>query len=908
MKTAVVVGSGMGGLTAARLLQQAGYRVTVCEQHTRPGGMLHRFFREGVAYDTGFHYCGSIAAGQPLGQILRHLGVFDELEFHALDPAGFDRLRFPDLEVPVPVGWDAYADALCEVFPHEHQGIRSFLAELRAAVGAYGLYRLEPTLDLERLMEVEGRPLLDAIRAHVRDPRVAAVLCGQSVLYGVPPDEAALGVHALILDHFLQGAYTVRGGGDKLAMALTRRIRRDGGEVRLRTEVTRIEVDDQRAVAVHLADGERLPADVVVSNLHPRLTLELLPEAATRKAYRSRVADARVGHAHLGVYLELDGRVPELGNHNLYRHTSWEAAYAYRSIAPGSCGLYFASAPSEHMPDPSGPGVVLMLSPLDWADRGAVGRNPARRPSAGVHRTQAAAARHRGRGAVRRPAHPGRTDHPRRGQHPAVDAALHAEPRRRHLRPPPQPRADGPVSPLSANPGSEPGARGARCVQPGRARHGPLGVLRRGRAARAGTAVGGCATGMTGMGTRRVVVTGIGMHTPLGDGREQVFDALLANRTGVVRMPEWAEIAELGTQVGAPVPDFDGREIPRKLRRTMGRVGLLAASAAGIAVREAGLPVDVLTSERTGVIVGSTAGSGSAEQEFWGHLQSTRSARGLKSTLFFQAMAHTCATNIALALGVQGELFATNSACASSSQAIGLAAQRIRLGMCDAVLAGGAEELHVSAAVIFGSLSAATTGFNHDPDLTPRPFDRRRDGIVVGEGAAIFVLEEREMAIARGAPILAEVLGFGTTCDAVHMASPDPEGMSKAIRRCLVDARRTPADVDYVNAHATGTVAGDASEAQALYGLFGDRVPVSSSKGHLGHTLGACGSIEAAICIEALRRGVLPGTRNLVDPDVAPIRLLRDPERAPIRHALNTNFAFGGVNSVLLFGHAEGPA
>lgn len=363
---AVVVGSGMGGLTSARLLQQAGYDVTVLERHTRPGGMLHRFFREGVPYDTGFHYCGSVDAGQPLGQILRHLGVYDALTFDPLDPDGFDHLHFPDLTLPVPAGWERYTEALCEAFPHEHVGIRAFIAELRAAIRPYGLYRMEPTLDLEQLMAVESRPLLDAIGAHVRDPRVWAVLCGQSVLYGVPPDEACLGVHALILDHFLEGPTTIRGGGDKLAMALTRRIREDGGAVRLRAEVTRIELDGQRAVAVHLAGGERLPADLVVSNLHPRLTLQLLPDHATRKAYRSRVAAARVGHSHLGVYLEVDGRVPELGRHNLYRHLSWEAPHAYRTIAPGTCGLYFASSPSEHAPDPSGPGVVLMLSPLDW--------------------------------------------------------------------------------------------------------------------------------------------------------------------------------------------------------------------------------------------------------------------------------------------------------------------------------------------------------------------------------------------------------------------------------------------------------------------------------------------------------------------------------------------------------------
>jgi len=405
---------------------------------------------------------------------------------------------------------------------------------------------------------------------------------------------------------------------------------------------------------------------------------------------------------------------------------------------------------------------------------------------------------------------------------------------------------------------------------------------------------------------KRVVVTGIGLHTPLGDELGEVFDGLLADRTGVVPMPEWSGIDELSTAVGAPVPGFDGKHIPRKVRRTMGKVAVLSASAAERAMLHAGLSPEQLCDGRTAVIVGSTAGSGSAQADFWDHVLNKRSARGLKATIFFQGMAHTCAANVALHLGINGEIFATNSACSSSSQAIGLAASRIRRGECEIAFAGGAEELHVSGAVIFDSLGAATSAYNNRHELTPRPFDSARDGIVVGEGAGIFVLEELDHARARGATILAEVLGHGTTCDAVHIASPAPQGMTAAIGRCLSDAGVGTDAVDYINAHATGTRAGDEAEAIALHGLFGDRVPVSSSKGHLGHTLGACGVIESAICVEALRRQVLPGTRNLEEPDVAPIQLLRRAEARPVQRVLNTNFAFGGVNSVLLFGSAQG--
>lgn len=365
MKRAVVIGSGMGGLTSALLLQKKGYEVTVLEQHTRPGGMMHRFFREGIAYDTGFHYCGSIASGQPLGQIFRHLGIFDSLEFHSLDPDGFDLLQFPDRTLRVPTGWLAYRQRMQESFPHEAKGIESFLAELERAVDAYGLYRLNSEQNIERLLEVEGKRLLDAMLEHVSDPKLISALAGQCVLYGTPPNEASFGVHALIMDHFLQGAHTIRGGGDKLAMTLTRAIRKAGGKVQLRTAAVQIEVEDRRAKAVHTAEGERLEADLVVSNLHPLLTLDLLPESATRKAYRSRVRGNRVGYAHLGVYLEIDGPAESFGNHNIYRHTSWDADRTYLSTAPGEMGLYFASSPTQH--GRSGdPGVVLMITPLDW--------------------------------------------------------------------------------------------------------------------------------------------------------------------------------------------------------------------------------------------------------------------------------------------------------------------------------------------------------------------------------------------------------------------------------------------------------------------------------------------------------------------------------------------------------------
>lgn len=366
----VVIGSGMGGLTAARLLQMRGHAVTVLEQHTRPGGFLHRFFREGLAYDTGFHYLGGLSRTDAMGQALRHLGVWDELSFQPLDPDGFDRLRFPDLEFRVPVGRYAYRARLVETFPDQADGIHAVLDALADAADVYGLYRMREETDISELLRIESQPLSALLDAHLTDARTKAVLAGQAVLYGVPPHEAPVGLHALVLDHFLSGAHSIEGGGDKLAMALTRKIRRDGGQVKLRARVTGIEVDGRQATGVITEDGTRYEADFVVANLHPRLVAELLPPDATKRAWKTRVNSQVPGHAHMGVYLEVEGRVPSLGRANLYRHASWDPAEAYQPITPEAVPLYFASCPSEHAPDDAprrhDRSVVLMLMPMAW--------------------------------------------------------------------------------------------------------------------------------------------------------------------------------------------------------------------------------------------------------------------------------------------------------------------------------------------------------------------------------------------------------------------------------------------------------------------------------------------------------------------------------------------------------------
>ncbi len=384
-KKVVVIGSGMGGMTSAVLLAMNGAEVTVLEQHYRPGGFLHRFFRDGVPYDTGFHYCGSVQDGQIMNACLKHLGVWDDLTFRPLDPDGFDRVVFPDLAFRVPVGRDRYQARLTEVFPTEAAGIAAFIDAMADACDHYGLYSFTSEPQVDKVLHYEGITLDRFLRDHIQDPRCRAVIEGQSLLYGVPPAEAPLGLHALVVDHFLQGAYSIDGGGDKLAMSLVRRLRRLGGTLRLKTRATAIRVEDRQVRGVETAAGELLEADLVVSNLHPQLTLELLPSEVFRKAARKRIQGNTVGPGHMGVYLQLDRPAEEIGNANLYRHLTWDVNNAFTPVTTEHAPFYFATAPGNR--HPKGKDVVLMILSLTfekveaWADSPLGERDPAYKAS-----------------------------------------------------------------------------------------------------------------------------------------------------------------------------------------------------------------------------------------------------------------------------------------------------------------------------------------------------------------------------------------------------------------------------------------------------------------------------------------------------------------------------------------------
>lgn len=405
---------------------------------------------------------------------------------------------------------------------------------------------------------------------------------------------------------------------------------------------------------------------------------------------------------------------------------------------------------------------------------------------------------------------------------------------------------------------------------------------------------------------RRVVVSGMGGLCPLGRDWKEVRDALLASRSGVRRIDAWDDVEALETRLGAPVPGFERPgHYPRKKTRAMGRVSLLATRATELALADAGLSdSELLGSGRLGLSFGSTSGSPPAMGIYASKLFVGRTVRGIAGTDFLQFMSHTCAANVASFFGVRGRIVPTCSACTAGSQGIGYAYEAIKFGLQDVMLAGGAEELHEIDGAIFDVLYAASTR-NDDPGRTPRPFDVDRDGLVVGEGAACFVLEDLEHARRRGAPVYAEVLGYATNCDGGHLTTPDPGGMERVMRAALADARVPPDAVGYVNAHATGTESGDIAESRATHAVFGASVPVSTLKGHLGHTLGACGAVEAWISIGMLREGWVVPTRNLerVDERCAPLDYVRgDVRDVPADVFVSNNFAFGGINTSLVFG------
>jgi 3-oxoacyl-[acyl-carrier-protein] synthase II len=401
----------------------------------------------------------------------------------------------------------------------------------------------------------------------------------------------------------------------------------------------------------------------------------------------------------------------------------------------------------------------------------------------------------------------------------------------------------------------------------------------------------------------KVFVTGLGVVSSLGNHKDDVFRALLENRSGVRAYPDWKQYTGLRSWVGAPAAPYDVSVLPRSARRTMSRMSEMAAVATLDALRQADLKVGSFElTPRIGICIGSTMGSPEAMETYFRKLFERGGPEGQMGTSFFKIMNHSVQANVAAALGFRGPAVSPSSACSTSAEAMVLGWELLQTGLYDAIIAGGADELHYIDAAIFDVVQAASCGYNDRPDETPRPFDRDRDGLVTSEGAGVVILESEEGARKRGVKRIAEMCGGAYLCDGSHMSQSSPSTMYEVMRLALERGNVSPDDVDYVNAHATATIQGDQAEAEAIGRMFGDRVAVSSLKGHFGHTLAASGTLEAIAGISMMEAGRLIPTRNLrnVDPACKGIQHVQNSETRPVRVVMKNNFAFGGMTASLL--------
>jgi 3-oxoacyl-[acyl-carrier-protein] synthase II len=398
------------------------------------------------------------------------------------------------------------------------------------------------------------------------------------------------------------------------------------------------------------------------------------------------------------------------------------------------------------------------------------------------------------------------------------------------------------------------------------------------------------------------VITGLGAITPLGNSVDAFISGIEQGKNASQYMADWQKYKGLRCLVSAPVQMQDEKLIPRQNRRSMGRLSIFAVQAVQQALRCAQIPQEMLSSGRLGCVIGSTMGSAESISEAFETILPDLDITRLTSTKFFQCLSHTAALNVAQYLGITGTVMATNAACASAIQAIGTGYNLIQLGEQDVMICGGAEGLHPTVVGSFDILFATSTGFNQSPKKTPRPFDVQRDGLVCGEGSGIVILEEYHRAKKRNAKIYAEIIGYTSLGNGSHVSESNQTAIVSCINQTLNKASISPRDVDYVNAHATATLQGDREEAAAIRQIFGNNTAVSSLKGHIGHTLGACGAIELIAALIMMEKNVIYPTLNLAEPDkdCQGIKHVIKPLNQKINILLKNCFAFGGINAALL--------
>jgi len=404
---------------------------------------------------------------------------------------------------------------------------------------------------------------------------------------------------------------------------------------------------------------------------------------------------------------------------------------------------------------------------------------------------------------------------------------------------------------------------------------------------------------------RRVVITACSSITPIGRTKEEILHNLVHGISGVKALREdgllspYIHSKVFGTIDYPIVYDFK-----RQHRKTMGPVAYYACQVAKEVIEGAGLDQAFVTSGRLGVAFGSTHGSPTVQRDiyrtFFGASRTEFSTIGAVD--YLKSMVHTTAVNITKMFGITGRVISSCTACTTSSQSIGYGYEAIKYGMQDAMLCGGADEYDTTTVAVFDNLLACSTAFNDSPHLTPRPFDTKRDGLVVGEGAGAVMLEEYGYARKRGAPVLAEVIGFACNNNGGDLILPNLNGIRDTIRIGLKDAKLNADEMDFISAHATGTKMGDVIEAQAIYDVYGNLPGVVGLKSYMGHTMGSCGAIETIIAIYLMEEGFIAPTLNLdeIDERCAMINHVAKLREHPIRVATIQNFAFGGVNTSLI--------
>lgn len=404
---------------------------------------------------------------------------------------------------------------------------------------------------------------------------------------------------------------------------------------------------------------------------------------------------------------------------------------------------------------------------------------------------------------------------------------------------------------------------------------------------------------------RRVVITAESAITPIGYGKKAIFDNLVNGISGVSSLTKKDDLLSdyLHSQVFGAVNYEIPYNFPRKYTKTLGPVSYYACQVAKDVIEQSGMNSAMLSSGRVGVAYGSTHGSPTVQREIYRVFfdNSKKGITKINATDYLKSMVHTTAVNITRMFGITGRVIASCTACTTASQSIGYGYEAIKYGMQDAMVCGAADEYDTTTIAVFDNLLACSTAFNDNPHKTPRPFDTKRDGLVVSEGAGAVMLEELEHAKRRGAPILGEIIGFGCSNNGGDLILPNAEGVRRTILMGLDDAKIQADQVDFISAHATATKVGDIIESQAINAVYGEKPHVAGLKSYIGHTMSACGVIELIFTLYMMENQVLFPTLNLeeVDARCAMINHIRNVISKDITIASVQNFAFGGVNTAL---------